>query len=90
MRELWHLCYPALDGLTGGGPGLDPVDRQEGFELFCWRVVHQFFKHPLEVGEGVGTMAAHLFDEGVDDRTAPAGVLAADEHPVLVIMPRFA
>jgi hypothetical protein len=35
-------------------------------------------------------MAAHLFDEGVDDRTAPAGVLAADEHPVLVIMPRFA
>lgn len=30
-------------------------------------------------------MAAHLLDEGVDDRAAPAGLLAADEHPVLVI-----
>ena len=46
--------------------------------------MHQFLKHPLEVGERIGTVAAHLFDEGIDDRAAPAGVLPADEHPVLV------
>jgi hypothetical protein len=27
-----------------------------------------------------------LFDEGEDDRTAPAGVFSANEHPVLGIM----
>ena len=29
-------------------------------------------------------MAADLLDEGVDHRRAPAGVLAADEHPILM------
>ena len=46
--------------------------------------MHQFFKHPFEVGEGIGPMAADLLNEGVEDRAAPAGVFAADEHPVLV------
>ncbi len=46
--------------------------------------MHQFFKRPLEVGEGICPVAADLLDEGVEDRAAPAGVLAADEHPVLV------
>ena len=48
------------------------------------RIVHQLFEDPLEVGEGIGSVAAHLLDEGVNDRTAPTGFLAADEHPVLV------
>lgn len=46
--------------------------------------MHELSEHPLEVGERVCSVAADLFDEGVDDRAAPAGVLAADEHPVLV------
>ena len=46
--------------------------------------MHQFFKHPLEVGEGIGPMAADLLDEGVEDCAAPTGVFATDEHPVLV------
>ena len=29
-------------------------------------------------------MAAELFDKGIDDCAAPAGVFAANEHPVLV------
>jgi hypothetical protein len=47
-------------------------------------VVHELFKDPLEVSERIGAVAADLFYEGVDDRAAPACVLAADEHPVLV------
>jgi hypothetical protein len=47
-------------------------------------MVHELFKHPLEVGEGIGTVAADLLDKGVDDSTALAGVFAADEHPVFV------
>jgi hypothetical protein len=46
--------------------------------------LHELFKDPLEVSERVGAVAADLFYEGVDDRAAPAGVLAVDEHPVLV------
>ena len=46
--------------------------------------MHQFLKHPLEVGERIGTVAAHLLDEGIDDRAAPTGVLPADEHPILM------
>lgn len=46
--------------------------------------MHEFFEDPLEPGEGIDSVAADLLDEGVDDRAAPAGVLCADEHPVLV------
>lgn len=46
--------------------------------------MHEFLEDPLEVGEGIGSVAPDLLDEGVDDRTAPAGVFAADEHPILV------
>ena len=46
--------------------------------------MHELFKHPLEVGERVGTMHADLLDEGVDHGTAPVDVFATDEHPVLV------
>jgi len=52
--------------------------------------VHELFKHPLEVGEWVGTMHADLLYEGVDHRTAPPGVFATDEHPVLVAQFRWA
>jgi hypothetical protein len=48
--------------------------------------VHELFKDPIEVGERVSPVAADLFDEGVDDRTAPAGVFTANEQPVFVIM----
>ena len=46
--------------------------------------MHEFLEDPLEVGKGIGSVATDLLDEGVDDRTAPAGVFAADEHPILV------
>lgn len=46
--------------------------------------VHQLFEDPLEAGERVGSMAADLLDEGGDDRAAPTGVLAPDEHPIFV------
>jgi hypothetical protein len=46
--------------------------------------VHQLFEDPLKGGEWVRTVAADVLDEGVNDRAAPAGVLATDEHPVLV------
>ena len=86
-HNLWHLCYGCgwdVDGCRFRRPGFQPVDRQEGFKLLSRRVVHELLKHPIEVGERVSPVAADLFDEGVDDRTAPAGVLTADEHPVLV------
>ena len=73
--------------MRGGGAGFDPVGWKERFELPGGRVVHQFFKHPFEVGEGICPVAADLLYEGVEDRAAPAGVFAADEHPVLV--PKF-
>jgi hypothetical protein len=47
------------------------------------RVMHQLAEDPLEVGEGILAVTPDLFDEGVDYRAAPAGFLAADEHPVL-------
>lgn len=46
--------------------------------------MHEFLKHPLEVGVGICATAPDLFNEGVDDGTAPAGVFAANKHPVLV------
>ena len=82
--RLWHLCNATLDGLTRRRAGFDPVGGQQGFEFFRRGVVHQLFEDPLKVGEWIRSVAAHLLDECVDDRTAPAGVLAADEHPVLV------
>ena len=81
---LWHLCNPALDGLTGGWAGFDPVGGQQSLQFFRRGVVHELFEDPLEVGERVRSVAAHLLDEGVNDRAAPAGVLTADEHPILV------
>ena len=62
--------------MRGGGAGFDPVGWKEFFELPGGRVVHQFFKHPFEVGEGIGPMAADLLDEGVEDCAAPTGVIA--------------
>ncbi len=81
---LWRLCNSALGGLACGWAGLEPVGGQQVFELVRGRVVHELFEDPLEPGEGVGSVAADLLDEGVDDGAAPAGVRAADEHPVLV------
>jgi hypothetical protein len=75
---------PRAEGEGAEGERLEPVDWQEGFELLGGRVVHELFKHPLKIGERVGLVAADLFDEGVDDRTAPAGVLTANQHPVHV------
>ena len=46
--------------------------------------MHEFLEHPLEVGVRICASAADLFDEGVNYGTAPAGVFAAYEHPVLV------
>ena len=45
--------------------------------------MHEFFEDPFQVGEGVMTFSAHLFDKGVDDGTAPAGFLASNKHPIL-------
>lgn len=45
--------------------------------------MHELFKDPLEVGEGIEAMTAHLFDKGVDDRTAPTSLFPAYKHPVL-------
>jgi len=47
-------------------------------------LAHELSKHPFEVAIGIGSVGAHLLDKGVDDRTAPAGVLASYEHPVLM------
>ena len=60
----------------------DPVHGEEFFEFLFGRVVHECFKDPLEVGVGVEAVAADLFDEGVDDGTAPAGFFVSNEHPV--------
>ena len=84
VLDLWLLCCRDLDDLIGCGAGLDPVGGQQGFEFFRGGVTHEFVEYPLEVGERVATVAADLLDEGVDDGAAPASVLAADEHPVLV------
>lgn len=44
--------------------------------------MHEFFKDPLKVGEGIKAMTTHLLDEGVDDGTAPAGLFVSDKHPI--------
>jgi hypothetical protein len=31
--RIWHLCNAALDGLAGGGSGLDPVGGRQVFVL---------------------------------------------------------
>ena len=82
--RLWHLCNATLDGLIGCRAGIDPVDGLRGFEIFRRVVIHQLFEDPLEVGKGIRAVAADLLDESVNDCAAPAGVLAADKHPVLV------
>ena len=66
-------------------PGGDPVHGQEFLEFGGCRVghAHEFFEYPFEVGVGIEAVAADLFDEGIDDGTAPAGFLGSDEHPVL-------
>jgi hypothetical protein len=46
--------------------------------------VHQLLEDPLEVGEWIRSVAADLLDECIDNCAAPAGMLAADEHPILV------
>lgn len=85
LLHLWLLCCGSRDESAGSGTGLYPVDVQQGFVVFGGRIVHQHFENPFEVGEGIGSVAAHLLDEGVDGRAAPVGFLAADEHSVLVI-----
>ena len=45
--------------------------------------MHQLAEDPLEVGEGILAVTPDLLDEGVNHRTAPAGLVVADEHPVL-------
>ncbi len=63
-----------------------PCTWQELVELCgTWAgVVHEFLKHPLEVGIRICASATDLLDKGVDDGTSPAGVFAANKHPVLV------
>ena len=82
--QLWDLGNSALDGLTGGRAGFDPVGGQQGLQFFRGRVVDQILQDPLEVGEKIRAVTADLLDEGVNDCAAPAGALAADEHPILV------
>ena len=45
--------------------------------------MHQLLEDPFEVGEGIEAVATDLFDKGVDDGTAPSGVIASDKEPVL-------
>lgn len=87
VLHLWLLCGGDLDDLIGSGStgaGLEPVDGQQGFEFVGGGVAHQLVEDPLEPGEGIGSVTTELLDEGVDDGTAPTGVLTADEPPVLV------
>lgn len=80
MRELWLLCYSFDGWLTLGS---QPGAWQQLRQFVCGRIAHQFVEDPLEVGERVLAVAADLLDEGVDHGAAPAGGLAANEHPVL-------
>lgn len=41
------------------------------------------FKDPFEVGVGIETVAADLFNEGVNDGTAPIDFFTTNEHPIL-------
>lgn len=45
--------------------------------------MHEFSKDPFEVGIGIEAVAADLFDEGVDDGTAPTGFFTPDKHPII-------
>jgi len=85
VPNLSLLCCGDLDELIGcGGAGLEPVGWQQGFQFFRGGITHELVEDPLEPGEEILAVAAELLDEGVDDGAAPAGVLAADEHPILV------
>jgi transcriptional regulator with XRE-family HTH domain len=47
-HNLWVRCYGCgldIDGCRFRCPGLQPVNRQEGFKILSGRVVHQFLKH---------------------------------------------
>lgn len=69
-----QILFGALD--------CDPVRWKQSFEFLLCRIVHEFFKDPFEVGEGVHAVSSDLLDESVDDGTAPAGVLVSDKHPI--------
>lgn len=78
---LWLLCSGVLQILFGA-LDCDPVHWKQSFEFLFCRVVHELFKDPFKVGKGVHAVAADLFDEGVDDGTAPAGIFVSDKHPI--------
>ena len=61
----------------------DPTFWKEGFELSFIRLMHELFKDPFEVSKGIEPMTAHLFNEGVDDRTSPTSLFSSNKHPIL-------
>ena len=82
LWRLWCLAGPSL-GLAVFFLDPDPAFREELSKLTLGRVVHEFLENPLEVAEGVVSVAPHLLDEGVDDGTARARLLSSDKHPIL-------
>ena len=60
----------------------DPAFREEVLKFFFARSMHELFKNPFKVGEGIEAVPTHLFDKGVDDGTAPASLFVSDKHPV--------
>ena len=89
QRSRSGIFARAMASLPSMPPGLllflrlYPVAREQRGEVVLVGHAGQALEHPLEVGEGVVAVAPDLLDEGVDHRAAPAGVGAADEHPVL-------
>ena len=83
VRELWHLCCVAALNRRVPSLRFDPGLREEPFQLVLWRVVHEFFKHPLKVGKGIVAVAAHLLNEGEDDGTPPSRFFSTNKHPIL-------
>ena len=84
MPEVWYLWLLrcGLLQILFGALDCDPVHWKQSFEFLFCRIVHELFKNPFKVGEGVHAVTADLFDEGVDDGTAPAGIFVSDKHPI--------
>ena len=78
VTDLWRLCCLAGSLCRVSFLELHPCVREELFEFTFYRIVHEFFKHPLKVGEGIVPVVPNLLNEGEDDGTPPARLFVTD------------
>ncbi len=80
--RLWHLCNSALDGLTGGPAGFEPVGGQQSLQFLRSGVVLQLFEDPLRVGEWVRPWTGSILASWT------GSVLAFQKYSIKILTPK--